>query len=451
MARQSGNFLLQALLAISLIFAFMPFVARQVASRDQASQMYAVTRQMETAATAARIYIRENAGNLPYGQTVLAGNDFADTLEPYGLPLGFVARTALGQDLILVINKNATDVGGYIDAIGGGLSGFRRAELARRLGFYAAVVDGGVRLGIALDDAYSDIVRRDDQDLDNNAFLIDLNMADFSVANVGAVYAHNGEFESFQGSTLSLNGIENGRKIRHNITTMTADKTVFQAGDGGAALAVTRGGLVADSLSVRTIAKFGDAGSITTGAASVYDFFMTAGRTSFTGPKKWAINGNVVAENMNFTVDTLEISSYLNASRGQDVYINPDSLEYNTRSGIEADIIAASNITLRDQTSDELINGGAGAIVLDIRPAGTSFLPDVLVDTIDNGAFRIISRADDNDGATVDCRSIITALDGVYNAKSLAQYIVCQYVYWSRLEKRIDLKQCMLDGKSDCK
>ena len=87
MHRQGGNFLLQALLAVTLMFAFMPFMANRLAQYDRNSQMFAVTQQLETAQRAARIYIQENAGNLAYCTTVFAGNAFADTLEPFGLPL----------------------------------------------------------------------------------------------------------------------------------------------------------------------------------------------------------------------------------------------------------------------------------------------------------------------------------------------------------------------------
>ncbi|MBR4859939.1 MAG: hypothetical protein IKV10_01415, partial [Alphaproteobacteria bacterium] len=110
MRKQSGNFLVQALLALTLIFAFIPFVASQLAARNVDAQMFASTRQINNAATAARIFIRENARHLSYGQTIIAGDDFADVLEPYGLPLGFVPRTALGQDMVFVINKTPVDV-----------------------------------------------------------------------------------------------------------------------------------------------------------------------------------------------------------------------------------------------------------------------------------------------------------------------------------------------------
>ena len=158
----------------------------------------------------------------------------------------------------------------------------------------------------------------------------------------------------------------------------------------------------------------------------------------------------MVSENINFSVERLDINSYIDASRGQDVYIDPDDLEYSSRSGIEAGTIIASNITMRDQTSDALNNGETGAVVLDIRPAGTSVLPDVLLDSVNNDAFEIINRASSDDDKMVTCRDIIADVEGRYNAKSLSQYIICQYVFWQRLEKRIDIKRCLLEGRSDC-
>jgi len=97
-----------------------------------------------------------------------------------------------------------------------------------------------------------------------------------------------------------------------------------------------------------------------------------------------------------------------------------------------------------------LSRGGSGAVVLDIRPAGTSLLPDAYVSTIDNTGFEILATPSADDSKTVSCRAIISSLDGVYNQHSLAQYIICQYVYWQRLEKRIDIKQCLLAGNSGC-
>lgn len=451
MRRQGGNFLLQALLALALIVAFMPFFTQKLLTRDRDSQMYATSTQVETAQTAARIYLRENLNKLPFNTTTISGDQFSDTLEPYGLPLGFVPRTTFGQRISLVIQKTEYDIFSYLQLSGGKLTDLQRSELVKRIGFYASEGDGNVYVIIPLDEIFSDVVRRNEKNVDDNGFLSDLDMGEFGLEKGGVLFARNGEFETYQTNALSLNGAEDGRKIRNKIDNMIAVKTVFQSRNGETALSVTRGTLNADTLSAKTISKFGDTGNITVGNASVYDFSMTAGRTSFTGPAKWEVRGNMVTDNINFSIERLEISSFINASRGQDVFIQPEDLQYSTKSGIETGIMRAANITLRDQTSDALLAGKNGAIVIDIRPAGTSILPDVLMDSIANDRMTIIATTSDDEGKTVDCKSIITSLNGIFNVKSLSQNLICQYVFWQRLEKRIDLKKCLLEGKSDCK
>ena len=432
------------------MFAFVPFIASQLASRDRDTQMYSTTRQVDVASTAARIFVRENANYIPYDTTVISGDSFADTLEAYGLPLGFVPHTALGQDMALVLDKTPGAVTARIELTGGDLSGIGRAELARRIGFYADVVGDTVVVGVPLDDNFSDIVRRNGTGNNDASFLTDLNVGDFVFDNAGTVFARNGEFTAVEGGGLTVTGIENGRKVRNQIDTMTASRTVFQSASGESALSLTRGELALSGISAKTVAKFGDTGNFTADAAGVYDFTMTAGRTAFTGPAQWNVRGSVVSDHINFNVERIDISADINAARGQDVFILSDDLEYNSKSGIEVGVLSASNITLRDQTSDALSDGQSGAVVLDIRPAGTSVLPDVLFDGIDNASFGIIARASDDKGKTVDCKSIISSFEGNYNQKSLSQYIICQYVFWQRLEHRIDIKQCLMDGRGDC-
>lgn len=451
MQNSRGNFLLQALLALTLLFAFIPFVAIKLMGRESDAQMYSTTRQIDNATTAARIFVRENRNSLPYERTIISGNNFSDTLEPYGLPLGFVPKTALGQDISLVVDKDSESVSAYLELRGGNLNTFKRAELVRRIGFFAEDAgDDAVRVGIVLDNTYSDIVRRNEPDIDNNAFLVDLDMGGFSLSGLGRVALRRGVFDGAEIGLLTINGIENGRKEKNNISVMIADKTIFQSQTGESALALTRGSLIVGGVFGKTISAYGDTGTLTTNNAAVYDFSMTAGRTGFVGPPNWNVRGNVVASKINFNVERLDIDSFINASRGQDVYISSDELEYTSLSGIDTDVIHVSNITLRDQTSDALARGGSGAVVLDIRPAGTSLLPDAYVSTIDNGAFQILAHPADSSTNTVDCKSIIASLNGVYNQHSLSQYIICQYVYWQRLEKRIDIKQCLLAGKSGC-
>ena len=229
MYSERGNFLLQALLAVGLIFAFIPFMSRQMAGRDTDARMYATTRQVDIAQTAARIFIRENARDIPYETTVVSGNDFGDMLEPYGLPLGFVPRTALGQDISLVLHKTPFAVSAYLELTGGDLSGVQRAELVRRIGFYASDVENNVRVGIELADIYSDIVRRNEPNLESSGFLADLDMGGFVFNNAGNLFAVRGEFDSVQFDTLTVSGIESGKKIRNNIRDLFAPKPYFKA------------------------------------------------------------------------------------------------------------------------------------------------------------------------------------------------------------------------------
>lgn len=456
MQTERGNFLLQALLALTLVFAFIPFFARRMALRDIGAQMYVTTHQVDVARNAARIFIRENANQLPYDRSIISGDNFSDMLEPYGLPLGFVPRTALGQDIVLIIDKTDTDVAGILRLRGGNLSPLQKAELARRIGFFAVYdadnPDGDIDVGIQLADMYSDVVRRNDKNPDLSGFLADLDMGGFRLDNVADMLARRATFETGDITTLTINGIESGRKERSNITEINTDKTVFQTGSGESALTLARGTLTVDALVGRTISKFGDTGNMIFTDAAVDTFDMVAGHTGFTGPEKWNIGGNVVTSRITFSVERLDVSSFINATRGQDVFIDSDSLSYSTSTGIDTDYIYTSNITLRDQTSDRLMRGGDGAAILDIRPGGTSLLPDVLLDTIDNDAFSIIANPSEDDEKMVKCKSIISGLDNTtYNRKSLAQYIACQYVFWQRLEHRINIKQCLVGGGSDCR
>ena len=447
--KQRGSFLLQALLALTMIFAFMPFFANKLSTREKSGQMYATTEQIETAYNAARIYLREEKDNLPYKTQEISENNFVDTLENYGLPLGFIPTTGLKQKISLIIDKNTEGIVGYLRISGGNLSKIQLNELARRIGLYATVNGSELNVYIPLDTMYSDIVSKKNSD-ENVGFLDELDMNKNNIDKTEYLLAQNGIFETSQFNALTVYGAESGRSAKNKIADIYANKTIFQSIDGASALTLSGGTLNIRDLSLRTISKFGSAGGFESNTAAVYDFQMSTGSTSFTGPADWIVRGSVRADNFNFTVDRLDIASYIDASRGQDVFIDSEKLEYNTKMGIDVKNIYAANISLRDQTSYGLLNGLTGSLLIDIRPAGTSVLPDVYVDTINNDSFSIIADPKDTSGKTVTCKDIISDLNGIYNSKSLAQNIICQYVFWQRLEARINIKQCLLSGQNDC-
>ena len=89
-------------------------------------------------------------------------------------------------------------------------------------------------------------------------------------------------------------------------------------------------------------------------------------------------------------------------------------------------------------------------MILDVRPAGTSLLPDVLVSDINNDNIAILANPASDDSKTVNCKTVITSLDGKYNKNSLSQHLLCQYLFWHRLEQRINIKECLISGRGNC-
>ena len=447
---ERGNFLLQALLAVSLMFLFMPVLTNRLVVNDMDAKMYSSVHQIDSAQTAARIFIRENVDTLSYGQTVIRGDDFADVLEPYGLPLGYIPKTAFGQDIYLVVDKDETGVSGDLMIDGGNLTGIQIAEMVRRIGFYAERTTTGLMVGVPLNTLYQDVVRRNETDINNSAFLTDLDMNKFAIENTSKVIGHNLESELATFDTLDIYGNEADRNSKNKIAHLVSDRSIFQSKSGGSALALTRGSLKAKNVFGKTIAQYGSTGNFESESASVYSFDMTAGRTGFTGPTIWDVRGNLETERIALGVERLEVGSYLNVSSGQDAYIDDSSISYNTSSGISVSNIIASHITLRDQTSKALDAGESGGVIVDIRPASTSVLPDVHVSEINNDGFAILKNPKKDNDETVTCKDVINTLGETYNTNSLAQHVLCEYLFWARLEQRINAKQCLMAGGSDC-
>ena len=450
MRTEHGNFLLQALLAISLLFIFIPVLTRRLIVNDTDAKMYSAVHHIDTAQTAARIFIRENVDTLSYGKTTIRGNDFADVLEPYGLPLGYIPRTSFGQDIYLVVDKDETGVSGALMVDGGDLTGIQIAEMVRRIGFYAERTTTGLMVGVPLNTLYQDVVRRNEPDITNSAFLTDLYMTDFSIDNVNKIIGHNIVANTAIFDTLDITGNESERNSKNKIKILNSDKSIFQSKSGASALALTRGSLKAKNVFGRTVAQYGSTGNFESQSASAYSFDMTAGRTGFTGPTTWDVRGNLESEHIVFGVENLEVGSYLNVSSGQDVYTDNNVISYNTTSGISTDSIIASHITLRDQTSKALDAGDTGAVIVDVRPASTTVLPDVWVSGISNDGFAILKYPKKDSDETITCQSVISQLGETYNSKSLAQHVLCEYLFWMRLEQRINAKQCLMAGGSGC-
>ena len=58
---------------------------------------------------------------------------------------------------------------------------------------------------------------------------------------------------------------------------------------------------------------------------------MAVGRSGFIGMYDWDIHSDVILNNVSIDTEHLEINGFINASRGQDVFIDKDELTYSTK------------------------------------------------------------------------------------------------------------------------
>jgi len=96
------------------------------------------------------------------------------------------------------------------------------------------------------------------------------------------------------------------------------------------------------------------------------------------------------------------------------------------------------------------MGGGTGHPIIEIRPSGVSVLPDVLIASINNDALKIPFLAEDESGRLESCRTIIGRTNLRYNNNSMATNIICQFVMYNRIERRLAILQCLQEGGSNC-
>ena len=469
--------MLQALLALALVVAFLPMFAKKIEERNIGRENAAIASQMSRAAFAARAFVSDKMDDFPDGVEMFEENDFSRELEPYGLSLGFVPRVGSGGAISLVISKSKDDFFAALVASGARLSDARRMEILARIGFWGIVMDengtlrgatGGwfadalpnnlfldpndIMVRIPEDEEFSELVRRRAKAPEKNIFHTDLDMGGNDVGAVRTLEAETGKFKSVRTIGFSLSGTEPDRKNKNEIGLVRADKVRFSASIGNP-LTIVRSDLKTGTFSAAEIANFGEAPALTAKEARGKSFAMTAGRAGFYGPARWEIKGTANFTNVTLNIDKLGLSSFLDTSRGQNAYVDqnsPSELEYSSLSGVRANIIKTDNIVMRDQISAELNVGGRGRAMIEIRPGGASSLPDVLLVGIDNDLLSIPLSAAGNDGRLESCRSVISGADGRYNAASLADAIACRFVMYNRIEQRIDIKKCLMDGGEKC-
>lgn len=429
MNNQRGNFLLQTLLALSLITAFMPFFTSKIISRDKTIKIVALVNQIDSIELVSRRYIKENINNFEFKTYLLSGNDFIDIMESYGMPLGFIPKTNFNQDISLLIKKD-DDISAYLKLSGGNLNNLEKSQLKNSISNqYQEKENGDIYITIPIDEEYSDIVNKVEKN--NSFFMSDLNMGEFSIENIKNIITENIETSSLESNLIKILNLDKNsllNKIQTNIA-------IFKNKNGKSPLNIIQGTLNIDNLNTVSISKYGDSGNLTARNISAFELSMEPEKTSFSIPLNTYIKGNLISNNINYKINKLIIKSSLSV-------INKPTFEdyknIDKKYGIDAEIISTSNITLRKQTSSYLKNNSNAEILFDIRPASVSFMKDINIATINND-FKVIQN-NGNIYSTEHCSSVIKKLNINYNNNSLSQNIICQYIFWRNLEERINIK-----------
>lgn len=429
MNNQRGNFLLQTLLALSLITAFMPFFTSKIISRDKTIKIVALVNQIDSIELASRRYIKENINNFEFKTYLLSGNDFIDIMESYGMPLGFIPKTNFNQDISLLIKKD-DDISAYLKLSGGNLNNLEKSQLKNSISNqYQEKENGDIYITIPIDEEYSDIVNKVEKN--NSFFMSDLNMGEFSIENIRNIITENIETSSLESNLIKILNLDKN-SLLNKIQTNVA---IFKNKNGKSPLNIIQGTLNIDNLNTVSISKYGDSGNLTARNISAFELSMEPEKTSFSIPLNTYIKGNLISNNINYKINKLIIKSSLSV-------INKPTFEdyknIDKKYGIDAEIISTSNITLRKQTSSYLKNNSNAEILFDIRPSSVSFMKDINIATINND-FKVIQN-NVNTYSTEHCSSVIKKLNVNYNNNSLSQNIICQYIFWKNLEERINIK-----------
>jgi len=529
---QRGNFLLQVLLALTLVFAFMPFIAKKLASRDMTAKMYAAKTSVETLHNAARIYARENKDSFDCTNTgqpwVLEGTELTNTLEDYGLPKGFIATTSLGQDMSLQIVKKTIACGDDVNKITvdivvprGDLSQYQLAELARMIGFFARAEDDIIRVNVPVDVIYSDIVRRRETN-EQIGFLTDLEMggcdsdgtncAYHNINDVNVLHAERGDLKRAQITMLTLLG--EGLNAEGKNVILRAGTFRFSRGPNNIALNIDASNFYADHIVLQKIGNYVNPSPEWDGCDNVENHELNVsglGNAQDLGfYKKCIIDGSgnevQVFGSVSAGVSGQEVKSFLQVdgifdfSGGEitdfdnftanKIYSYPfarnvvgTEIGAGKHWGLGADYIFVPGVALIDEKIDignieDVINDD-NKIVAKIAPSTESSFADVDfvlpsgVEAANNfesasrltnkfmGAIASGIRKDPAIGIlgnSATCSDVFSELfdgdwnpnhdDTQYNNFSLLQNILCQYIYLTRLERRMNCVLCAADN--DC-
>ena len=506
MRKQSGNFLLQALLALTLVFAFMPFFANKLSSRDTEARLYSVSSQIETVHNVARIFLRDDFKNLyPNGTITFSKNPSScpegfncniSILESYGLPMGFNPQTIFHQDISLVATRKVLDDGtvkvdGYVNLTRGDLTGknLEWAQLLRMLGLYASGSGAdinnstSIHIIVPIDEPYSDVVLKHETD-ENIGFLTELDMNGNDIDGINILYANKGIANKATVYNLSLVGAA-------SISTpkLTSNSATFFAPSGGwfstkeSALSLSGTELKSDTATFNQMQckSSGSLCSTVTVNNNVYasgikmyqgdDNFLKiepSDRTSSVYGDVALPNGTVYVYDNDSKINNLFGMYFTGALSDQNPQlVAARDVGTRIRDTLYGNRVVLSNSRTMKSIQGELSQNRTISPDIDINLTdGVSLVPDILlIGGADGRAAEInkdvpivntniyeetfsMSKCGDGANGLFNERGGFFA-SGNFLINSLVHNVLCQYVFYHRLERRINHKliiRCIKDS-----
>lgn len=492
MQKQGGNFLLQALLALTLVFSFMPFFANKLSSRDTEARLYSVSNQIETVHNIARIFLRDEFKNhYPTGTIEFSKNPSScpvgyncnfSVLENYGLPMGFNPQTIFNQDISLVATREVGADGeivvtGYINLTRGDLDGknLEWAQLLRMLGMYASGDVPNINESVAMhiivpvEEPYSDVVLKHETD-ENIGFLTELKMGDddgvedgkkYDIDGINILYANKGIADRATIYNLSVVGSNtiSTPKLECKTATFFSPGPLSSFDNRRPALQLS--------------------GTVLNTNTTVFNEVDCSAATVNISEDVYANNVNMAEGDNNLVVEPSdETSSVENGDielpQGQ-VYVSDDDIKVNQFfgayfPGVSPQLLAERDVgtNVRDVlygnrivlSNTHTMNALNKAVVshrlpdadIDIRlSGGISLIPDILLDENDINRLPFFGP-DIYSGNVSSGHCGGDAHIGLFNERggffapdnflsnSLVQNILCQYAFYHRLERRINHK-----------
>lgn len=433
MQKQSGNFLLQALLGLTLVFAFLPFFAGKLASRDMTAKLYSVKELVDTAQTAARIYLTEVKDDLPYPAVYVyseapnSNHNFLSTLTKYGLPLGFNPKTIFNQYIDFVIEKNQDAEGqpiinAYLKIPQENMTKMQLAELTRMIGVYAIRNNSTIKVYVPIKEEaeYQEVVLRQEPE-NANGFQVDLDMGFNSISG----------FSQLTVGTEDNGGV--GDVNESQFTNLIFPNQVTIGGLNVLGKATYKKGLeTSGKITVRNLLdNVGAVGKIKemyTSEANVGDFYTTP--TATISAANWHIKSEVYAPSLSVA------SKYAKFGDVNVLAISNDPENFN----IETKKIYVSTVEKRNSAEQYQPISNA-------NPSDVMELDDLLANDINWAGMLIIKNKYSNVAGTETCGTALGGINvGDISESSLVGMILCKYIFLERLERRIKAFNAFVSG-----